>query len=269
MERYDKALLPSISSERSVEDISNLQLKGSTSSAPANSTNPPKPSIEAPDACLDKGQPNPVKVAPPPTKPILKTRKPDTGVPYTGQFDKNRYSTGYGAQDGYLQGVDGNWYTNPMDTSYFSSANYPQQEAYSSGYSTLQSRMGAGGHKYSYFSERAPEYSERAQDFPERSQDFAHRIPPPSGFSSNSSRHRALSHIGTLPRQQSGETDPLNYRSSSGIMTTERTSKRPSFGQGMGMGVQIGGTVQVTGSQGEKEYLLNATYSPGGPESNI
>ena len=46
------------------------------------------------------------------------------------------------------------------------------------------------------------------------------------------------------------------------MMSSER-SKRPSYVGGMG------GTVQVMGVQGEKEYLLNATYSPGGPESNI
>ena len=66
---------------------------------------PPKasqPTIETQDTRMDKGQDPKVPAKPPgpPTKPILKTRKPEATVPYTGQFDKNRYSTGYGAQVG-------------------------------------------------------------------------------------------------------------------------------------------------------------------------
>ena len=85
----DKAVLPSISSERSAEDISNLQLKG-------NSSNPSEQS-KSPEAKTDKGQ---VKTATTgPTKPILKTRRTE-GVPYTGTggLDKGRYGGNYNTQ---------------------------------------------------------------------------------------------------------------------------------------------------------------------------
>ena len=98
----DKALLPSITSEHSVEDISNLQLKGpaitTSSTSIPTTTKQTHTQREPQEACVDNSQPNPIKAKPPTTKPILKSRKPEPVGPYTGQYDKTRYSSGYGNQ---------------------------------------------------------------------------------------------------------------------------------------------------------------------------
>ena len=49
-----------------------------------------------------------------PTKPILKHRKLDYGAP--GGADRM----------GRIQGLDGNWYTNPLDSTYYPTNNYQQ-----------------------------------------------------------------------------------------------------------------------------------------------
>ena len=82
----EASLLASISSDQSGEDISNLQLKGSQ----------PTPDTD------HKQKPSK------PTKPILKHRHVD----YPGPTRE--------------QGLDGNWYTNPLDSTYYPAHNYHQ-----------------------------------------------------------------------------------------------------------------------------------------------
>ena len=100
-------MFPAISSDRSNEDISNLQLKGSTAPTPGLVISPsPRPSSVA----CDPGHPGAAKPrAIIPAKPILKHRKPEPGPASSEECQPGpqRY---YG---------DGNWYTNPMDSSYF------------------------------------------------------------------------------------------------------------------------------------------------------
>ena len=93
----EKATLPSISSDRSAEDISNLQLKGSSSTS-ANVTaqghgasQQQQQRLVASDVNEASQQQNTSKpAAAVPTKPILKTRKPDSGLGYQG--DNSRYT---------------------------------------------------------------------------------------------------------------------------------------------------------------------------------
>ena len=97
----EKSMFPAISSDRSAEDISNLQLKGSTAPAPGHTMSPsPRPSSVA-----EPGAAKPRAIVP--AKPILKHRKPEPGSEECQPSVSQRY---YG---------DGNWYTNPMDSSYF------------------------------------------------------------------------------------------------------------------------------------------------------
>ena len=97
----EKSMFPAISSDRSTEDISNLQLKGSTAPAPGHTVSPsPRPSSVA-----EPGAAKPRAIVP--AKPILKHRKPEPGSEECQPSVSQRY---YG---------DGNWYTNPMDSSYF------------------------------------------------------------------------------------------------------------------------------------------------------
>ena len=96
-------MFPAISSDRSNEDISNLQLKGSTAPTSGQIISPsPRPT-----SVNDSGAAKPRAILP--AKPILKHRKPDTGPGSSEECQPGpqRY---YG---------DGNWYTNPMDSSYF------------------------------------------------------------------------------------------------------------------------------------------------------
>ena len=53
-----------------------------------------------------------------PTKPILKNRTPNVPPPSSREITQNPQTQRYYG--------DGNWYTNPMDASYFANSNYPQ-----------------------------------------------------------------------------------------------------------------------------------------------
>ena len=116
----EKSMFPAISSDRSTEDISNLQLKGSTAPAPGHTMSPsPRPSSVA-----EPGAAKPRAIVP--AKPILKHRKPEPGSEECQPSVSQRY---YG---------DGNWYTNPMDSSYFpqhSNSSYHHQVSIFSIYS--------------------------------------------------------------------------------------------------------------------------------------
>ena len=103
------SLLASITSDQSVEDISNLQLKGTTPASLAPHISPPSTSAEILHSKQSTvSNPDTETVKHKPTKPILKNRTQDYSV------------------QGRLQARDGNWYTNPLDTTYYHSANYTQ-----------------------------------------------------------------------------------------------------------------------------------------------
>ena len=103
----EKTLFPAISSDRSNEDISNLQLKGSPAPGPTISPPPLTPSHSQ----AAGGNPGAVKPRVLPAKPILKHRKPEPCPGSSGECGPGSASQRYYG--------DCNWYTNPMDSTYF------------------------------------------------------------------------------------------------------------------------------------------------------
>ena len=97
----EKSLLPSISSQHSNEDVSSLQVKGASPGLIINTPQTEPPPYHKIDSANKP-------------KPILKNTRS-----IQDQFVSNqRY-----------YGEAGNWYTNPLDSSYFpTTSSYPQQQ---------------------------------------------------------------------------------------------------------------------------------------------
>ena len=118
----EKSLLPSFPSDPSTEDISNLQLKGSSSVAAADISSPsplPTSSHQAPV----HPEPDQIRFYHPPLQEPAKTMP-------TKPILKNRSNSSSSNYDRHYSDKAGNWYTNPMDSAsyYTNNANYNQVE---------------------------------------------------------------------------------------------------------------------------------------------
>ena len=102
----EKSLLPSISSQHSNEDVSSLQVKGAS---PALMINTPQ-------------------TEPPPYHKIDSANKPKPILKNTRSIQDQFSSDQFSSNQRYY-GEAGNWYTNPLDSSYFpTTSSYPQQQ---------------------------------------------------------------------------------------------------------------------------------------------